>query len=121
MPQPQYRINVYESPAKEKVVARVRYNQCLDYWNGSNWQNGGVGRHMGITKLKTGEYVLIHGTQWQGERDWAEVVSAEDALQAILQSGNEELLDTEKFQELKALAEKEGILGDVEFEDEGWG
>lgn len=105
----QYRVSVYDG---NDVVARVRYNQDLDYWNGRNWQNGGLGLHKGITKLRDGRYVLIHGTDWQGERDWAEIVSPEQALQEILRSGNTELLDTKKFAELKKLYEEKYLLED---------
>jgi hypothetical protein len=96
----QYRVNVYKDG---DVIARVRYNQNLDYWDGRNWTNGGVGRHKGLTKLQDGRYVLIHGTNWQGEKDWAEIISPEQALQEILKSGNTELLETKKFAELKKL------------------
>ena len=105
----QYRVNVYEDG---DVIARVRYNQNLDYWDGRNWTNGGVGRHKGLTKLRDGRYVLIHGTQWQGEKDWAEIISPEQALQEILKSGNTELLDTKKFAELKKLYEEKYLLED---------
>ena len=111
----QYRVNVYDG---NDVVARVRYNQDLDYWNGRNWQNGGLGLHKGITKLRDGRYVLIHGTDWQGERDWAEIVSPEQALQEILRSGNTELLDTKKFAELKKLYEEKYLLEDDDLEEE---
>ena len=111
----QYRVNVYEDG---DVIARVRYNQNLDYWDGRNWQNGGVGRHKGITKLKDGRYVIIIGTDWQGEKDWAEIISPEQALQEILKSGNTELLDTKKFAGLKKLYEEKCLLEDDELEEE---
>jgi hypothetical protein len=83
-----------------KVIARVKYNSILDYWNGSNWTSGSTGRHLGITKLKkSGQYVLIHGTQWQGEKDYAEIVGDEEAYQTIMQMNHEELL--EKYPDLK--------------------
>ncbi len=103
MAEKEYRVNVYQDG---EVVARVRYNQNLDYWDGRNWTNGGTGRHLGLTKLKDGRYVLIHGTDWQGEKDWAEIISPEQALQEILKSGNTELLETKKFRELKKLYEE---------------
>lgn len=96
----QYRVNVYEDG---DVIARVRYNQNLDFWDGRNFTCGSTGRHKGLTKLKDGRYVLIHGTQWQGEKDWAEIISPQQALQEILKSGNTELLETKKFAELKKL------------------
>lgn len=86
------------------IVARVQYNRRLDRWNGSDWQYGGVGRHLGITKLQDGRFVLIYGTQWQGERDYGLVVSDRVALNAILSSDNAELLDEPRFAPLRALA-----------------
>ena len=112
----QYRVNVYDG--NNNVVARVRYNSCLDYWDGRNWTNGGVGRHKGLTKLRDGRYVLIHGTDWQGEKDWAEIISPEQALQEILKSGNTELLETKKFAELKKLYEESLIEEDDDLEEE---
>jgi len=111
----QYRVNVYEDG---DVIARVRYNQNLDYWDGRNWTNGGVGRHKGLTKLLDGRYVLINGTNWQGEKDWAEIISPEQALQEILKSGNTELLDTKKFAGLKKLYEEKYLIEDDELEEE---
>jgi hypothetical protein len=104
----QYRVNVYEHPMKmsQEVIARVRYNTVLDYWDGHNWKNGGPGWHKGITKLKDGRYVIIIGTDWQGQQDHAYVVAPEEALQEILRSQNLELLKTKKFKELKRLYEK---------------
>ena len=104
----EYRVNVYEGPEyRERVVARVRYNNLLDYWDGRNWTNGGTGMHKGITKLKDGRYVIIIGSQWQGARDYGYIVSPEEALQEILKSGNHDLIETKKFRELKELYEKE--------------
>jgi len=110
----EYRVNVYEN---NEVIARVRYNSNLDFWDGRNWSNGGVGRHKGLTKLKDGRYVLIHGTDWQGEKDWAEVISAEAALQEILRAQRLELLETKKFKELKELYAKTMIEEELEEEE----
>ena len=101
------RVNVYKG---DKIVARVRYNQNLDYWNGRNWTNGGVGLHKGLTKLRNGRFVLIHGSQWQGEKGWAEIISPEQALHEILASGNTELLNKKKFAELKKLYKEKHLL-----------
>jgi hypothetical protein len=117
MAEKEYRVNVYRTEEHDEVVARVRYNSDLDHWDGRNWTSGSTGRHLGITKLKTGEYVLIYGTQWQGEQDTAEIVSADCALQEILKSGHLELLETKKFAALKELAEKKGMIGECEEEE----
>lgn len=96
-------IPVYGDEYGEDVIAVVNYNDNLDFWDGNNRSSGSTGRHKGLTRLETGEYILIHGTQWQGESDTAEIISAKRALKEILSSGNTQLLDLEKFAELKAL------------------
>jgi hypothetical protein len=102
----QYRINVYEDEYSNEIIARVRYNSNLDYWDGRNWSNGGVGLHKGLTKLKDGRYVLIYGTNWQGDKDYGTIISKEDALQEILKSQNLELLKMKKWKDLKILYEE---------------
>ncbi len=95
------KVNVYEDG---KVIARVQYNDNLDYWDGKNWTCGSMGRHLGLTRLrKSGKYVLIHGTDFLGEQDSAEIISDEEAYQQILTSGNIELL--EKFPDLQRFEE----------------
>jgi hypothetical protein len=95
------KVNVYEDG---KVIARVQYNDNLDFWDGRNWTCGSTGRHLGLTRLrKSGQYVLIHGTDLQGEQDRAEIVTDEEAYQAIVSSGNIELL--EKFPDLRRFEE----------------
>jgi hypothetical protein len=97
------KVNVYSESGE--VVARVEYNSNLDFYDGSNYTCGSTGRHQGLTKLKDGRYVLIRGTEWEGERDTAELVTADEALQAILSSDNDELLEESRFSELKAMSE----------------
>jgi hypothetical protein len=97
------KVNVYSESGE--VVARVEYNSNLDFYDGSNYTCGSTGRHQGLTKLKDGRYVLIRGTEWEGERDTAELVTADEALQAILSSDNDELLEQPRFSELKAMSE----------------
>jgi len=97
-----YYVNVYDED--QQIIAKVEYNNNLDILDGNNNYCRGVGRHLGITKIANGRYVLIHGTQWQGERDYAEVISNEQAIQEILE-GNPSLLNEAKFAELKELAE----------------
>lgn len=87
----------------ETVIGRVEANTNLDFWDGYNLQHGGLGRHLGLTILKTGELVLIHTSQWQGAQDWAEIVSEEEAMQAILRADAVHLLEEPRFKGLKAL------------------
>ena len=70
--------------------AMVKYNSRLDYWDGSNWANGGLGMHKGITRLRRETdtpYVIIIGSQWQGAVDYGYCVTAEDAAQEIIRAG----------------------------------
>ena len=97
-------VNVYDDDGN--VIAQVEYNNALDYWDGNNFTCGSAGHHKGITKLEDGRYVIIYGTQWQGERNYAKVVSDKEALQEILKSGNEKLLDNNKYVSLKKLMEE---------------
>jgi len=108
-------VNVYDG---NDVVARVKRSTNLDYWDGSNWTCGSTGRHKGLTRLKDGRYVLIHSTQWQGEQDHAEIISAEEALQEVLKSGDTDLLEEKRFAELKELSESLLVEEDSEEEDD---
>ena len=92
------------------VIGTVKYNDNLDIWNGRNWQNGGAGLHLGLTKVSNGSFVLIHGTDWEGNKDWAEIISDEHAFQLIMKF-NPDLLDEEKFKELNKF--KEDLLTEI--------
>ncbi|MDU7150102.1 MAG: hypothetical protein E6300_16625 [Clostridium sp.] len=94
-------VNVYNDC--NKIIGRVSYSENLDYFYNGNFQNGGVGLHKGLAKLKNGKYVLIYGSNWQGDRDYAKVISKTDALDEILESENLSLLDEPRFKELKDL------------------
>lgn len=112
----EYRVNVYECEfGGGEIISRVRYNASLDYWDGRNWSNGGTGMHKGITKLKDGRYVIIIGSNWQGDKDYGYIVSADEALQEILRSQSTELLETKKFKELKEMYDE---MNNQEEEDE---
>lgn len=100
-------VNVYDENGR--VIAMVEANNNLDRWDGSNWTCGSTGRHKGLTRLSDGRYVLIHTTQWQGERDYAEIISEKQALQEILEADAVELLEEPKFAELKKLWEESKI------------
>jgi len=99
------RVPVYNEEGE--IVARVEYNDNLDVWDGRNFSAGSTGRHLGITKLKTGAFVLIYGTQWQGEKDYAKIVSKETAFQAALKSGKEKIIDKYFTAEKQAMDELE--------------
>ncbi|OHD67198.1 MAG: hypothetical protein A2W19_11715 [Spirochaetes bacterium RBG_16_49_21] len=84
-------VPVYDE--EREIVGEVGYSDNLDYWDGRNMTCGSTGRHKGLTQLSDGRYVLIHGTQWEGERDTAEIISPEQAVQEIIQSGDTGLFD----------------------------
>lgn len=107
------KIKVYNNDLDKEVVAHVEYNTLLDTWDeNNNHCNGGMGRHLGITKLGNDTFVLIHGTDWTGETDYAICVSDKEALQAILQSDHIELLEEAKFKTLKTLHDSTMIKED---------
>jgi hypothetical protein len=102
------RINVYNDDGE--IVARVNYSNNLannlDHWSGSNWTVGHHA-HAGITRLKSGEYVIIHSTDYLGDVPRGEIVSKEEALKWILQADScDELLAFPKYAELKEMADK---------------
>lgn len=66
------------------VIGTVAYTDNLDRRNGHNRQNGGTGRHLGIGKLKDGRFYLCHGSQWEGEEDYAEVIGEAEAKRVVL-------------------------------------
>jgi len=76
-----------------EIIGRVNYNENLDIWNGHNMCSG-QGFHLGITRLKKSkQFVLIHGSQWEGSKNYAEIIDDEKALQLILGSENDNLLE----------------------------
>lgn len=93
----------------DEIIGSVKYNSDLDYWSGSSWENGGKGKHKGIAKRKNGTFVIIVGTDWQGQREYAYEVSNEEALEEILEAGQEDLLDEKKFSVLKELHEAQQL------------
>ena len=104
-------VNVYNDNGD--LIATVKYNSNLDNWNGSNWQNGGTGHHLGIPKLSDGTFVLIHGSDWQGDRDWAETIPPKKAYELIMKY-DESMLEWKAFKELKRF--EENLLQEVELE-----
>lgn len=103
-------MNTVEIYEEGRIVGRVEYNNNLDFLHETNYQHGGLGMHLGFEKIKDGRYVLIYGTQWHDKKDYAEVATLEDVANAIVRAGKEELFEEEQYADLKATAEKMGIL-----------
>lgn len=102
-------VNIYNDDGQ--VIGTVAYNNNLDVWNGSNWQNGGTGRHLGITKVSDGSFVIIQGSDWEGDSDCAYVISDKKAFQLIMKY-SPELLTEEKFKELRRF--EKDLLTEIE-------
>lgn len=94
-------VNVYDNG---ELIATVKYNSNLDVWNGSNFQNGGTGLHLGLTRLEDGRCVLIHGSDWQGDTDWAELISDKRAYELIMEY-DASMLEWDKFKDLNKFEE----------------
>lgn len=79
-------VKLYKNKQSDEIVGDVEYNEKLDTWNGRNYQSGGTGRHLGYGQTESGEYYLIYGTQWQGETDYAVIVSPERIIKEIIKA-----------------------------------
>jgi hypothetical protein len=66
------------------AIGVVGYTENLDQWNGRNRNGGETGRHLGLGQLQDGRYYLCYGTQWEGERNYAEVISEDEAKAVAL-------------------------------------
>jgi len=97
-------VNVYDKNGL--VIARVAYDSNLDHWDGYNWTCGGRGFHAGLVKLNDGFYMLIYGSEWVGDHNWTEIITADEALQVIIQANKFDLLEEVRFKELKEIYEK---------------
>ena len=104
-------VNVYNDNGE--FIATVKVNNNLDVWDGSNYQNGGAGRHLGITKLEDGTYVLIYSSDWQSERDYAEVITPKKAYELIMKY-DDTMLEWKAFTELKSFQEE--LIKEVELQ-----
>jgi hypothetical protein len=83
-----YKVPLYDG---ERCVGRVSYTENLDDWDGGNFTCGSTGRHLGVGRTRSGQFYLCHGTQWQGERDYAKVVSEEEAKEAVMRRNETDL------------------------------
>ena len=73
----------------DEAIGTVEYTNNLDHWDGSNHTSGSTGHHLGVGKLKDGRFYVCHGTQWQGERNSAEVITEDEAKSLTLQHNPE--------------------------------
>lgn len=76
-----YKVRCFDG---EDAAGMVKYTANLDYWDGRNWTCGEVGKHLGLGKTKDGRFYVCRGTDWQGEYDYAEIISEEDAKKLCL-------------------------------------
>ena len=83
-------MKIYVQNENDRIIAAVEYNNLLDNENSVY--------HRGITKLRSGEYVLMDSD----ELSYYKAYTVDDyvAFEAILTSGHEELLQTDKFKPL---------------------
>lgn len=71
-----------------QVINRIRYNTeaestkliaSNEYWDGSNWERGGRNTH--LYRTTKGRYFAAHASQWQGETDYIEPLSKDEAME----------------------------------------
>lgn len=75
------------------IIGEVDYNQDLDYWDGRNWTNGGVGKHKGFGQLDDGRFYIIYGSQWQGDMSYARICSKEKLIKEMIKSSNSKYIE----------------------------
>lgn len=108
---------IYVYDKNENVVASVRYNNNLDFWNGEFLSCGIKDMHKGLTKLEDGRYVLIYGSNVVNSKNVAEVVSDYQAYKEIMLSGSIELFLQDRFKDLLKFNQeprKENLVKEVE-------
>ena len=81
----------------------VKYNNNLDFKINDFWCNPGFGSHKGITKLKTGEIVLISLNDFSCKFE-ANIIDNLFAMK-IIEKFNSELFTTKRFKFLKNFCE----------------
>lgn len=78
-----------------KAVGMVKLNTILDTFNEECWSYGGVGSHLGLTKLRMAinglSYVLIYSSDWAETENYGALVTENVAKQAVLRTGNKDL------------------------------
>ena len=90
------------SDKMEAIIGRVRYrvadstllaHDC--YWDGSNMERHG--RNTFLYRTPRGRYFAVHLTMWQGERDYIEPLSEDEAYELYESLPEHELEVEEAF------------------------
>ena len=89
-------VNVYDMNGE--IIASVKGNKNL------TTNAGGFNDGLGLTKLENNKYVLIKGSTLDTQPDTAEIITDKKAFDLIM-SYNPDLLEENKFKELKAFTE----------------
>lgn len=90
------------------AIGVVEYTDNLDHWNGNNWTSGRTGRHLGIGRTADGRFYVCYGTEWQGERNRAEIISENKAKELCLRHDSEMYEDL-FGEDLPNLSQKEDL------------
>lgn len=71
-----------QRPDEYGSVEEVEFDEadenCLDTWNGSNYQSGGTGMHDYMVRLGDGRILMIYRSQWQGDHTEATIFTDEE-------------------------------------------
>lgn len=71
-------VAVYEDGV---IIATVEYNHRLDRWDGHDFTNGGLGRHLGITKLEDEKVYFFEPLEKEiSVEDMQKIVDANEKL-----------------------------------------
>lgn len=70
-------VKVINGKKYETAKAIVIAHNC--YWDGHNFERNG--RNIWLLKTPNGNYFLQHQSLWQGEHDYIEPISLEEAVQ----------------------------------------
>jgi len=70
----------------QQIITGIRYDTekaeviaSNEYWDGSNWERHG--RNLHLYKSPNGRFFAGYSTQWQGELNYIEPLSTDEAMQ----------------------------------------
>lgn len=89
----QKHIWLHKSKYSDKKVSRIYGNKNLGYDKENEC-------YKGISKTVDGQYIIIISYEKENKKDYAYIVTPEDALKEILDAGKTDLLKTKKFKDL---------------------